>query len=193
MFGSSGPTSFSNSLNFPFSSSNVSNTNSNGPGGFTPPVNAFNTSHMANNAMSASNTFTSTSTFTPYNASTDNAANSVPSGVFHPNTRMSSKAIPPHIPGSTRPRPSKESFKPQYPKDSPISQDSYGRYYGPNVCRKCGNQFVNSEELKKHIKAEGHYDTPVSISGTQKQMNDNAQQKFSAEDHPKNIYRLRKR
>lgn len=40
-----------------------------------------------------------------------------------------------------------------------ITQDSQGRYYGPNVCRMCGKQFPSAPELKLHIKSEGHFDT----------------------------------
>jgi len=42
-------------------------------------------------------------------------------------------------------------------------QISQGRYHGPNVCRMCGIQFSSPNELKLHIKSEGHFDSALAM------------------------------
>jgi hypothetical protein len=88
----------------------------------------------------------------------------------------------PAVVGGTKPWQSKD--KAQAPKDTGVSQDAFGRFHGPNVCRMCGTQFSNSDELKKHIRVEGHFDTPAAVGG-QKPAYDmsHPMQKQPADDH----------
>lgn len=114
------------------------------------PSNPSNPSINSNLAEKLKSPITSSFPLNSFGLTSSFSSVNKPSFVQDPNVNLSKQFVP-SIP-KTHQNQQTNNFK----------HSETTKFYGPNVCRVCGLKCQDSFDLKKHIKAEKHYDIPVA-------------------------------